>query len=70
MYEAGGAIYGYHGYQVWPVLGCGVTIYGYYFFYVGVFVKGTTGTKYVLYSCVGERERFMGTTGTKYISSV
>ena len=53
----GGAIYGYHGYQV-------------YFFYVGVFVKGTTDTKYVLYSCVGERERFMGTTGTKYISSV
>ena len=57
VYEAGGAIYGYHEYQV-------------YFFCVGVFVKGTTGTKYVLYSCVGERERFMGTTGTKYISSV
>ena len=69
----GVAIYGYHGYQVCPVVGCGGAIYGYhgyqlYFFCVGVFVMGTTGTKYVLYSCVGER--FMGTTGTKYTSSV
>ena len=44
---------GYHGYQVCPVLGCGGAIYGYhgyqaYFFCVGVFVMGTTGTKYVL----------------------
>ena len=29
---------------------------------------GTRGTKYVMYSCVGER--YMGTTGTKYTSSV
>ena len=64
---------GYHGYQVYPVLGCGVAIYGYhgyqvYFFCVSVFVMGTTGTKYVLHWGVGER--FMGTTGTKYTSSV
>ena len=51
----GGAIYGYHGYQV-------------YFFCVTVFVMGRTGAKYVLYWGVGER--FMGTTGTKYTSSV
>ena len=51
----GGAIYGYHGYQV-------------YFFCVGVCVMGTTGTKYVVYRCVGDR--FMGTTGTNYTSSV
>ena len=45
---------GYHGYQVYPVLGCGVAIYGYhgyqvYFFCVSVFVMGTTGTRY----CIG-----------------
>ena len=40
VYEAGGAIYGYHGYQV-------------YFFSVGVYVMGTTGTKYGLYWGVG-----------------
>ena len=39
------------GYQICPVLGCGVAIYvehGYqvYFFCVGVFVMGTTGTNY------------------------
>ena len=80
----GGAIYGYHGYQVYffcvGVFGMGTTgtkyglaIYGYhgyqvYFFYVGVFIMGTTGTKHILYWGVGER--FMGTTGNKYTSSV
>ena len=48
------AIYGYHGYQV-------------YFFYVGVFIMGTTGTKHILYWGVGER--LMSTTGTNNTSS-
>ena len=38
-----------------------------YIFCLGVFVMGTTSSKYVVYWGVGQG--LMGTTGTKYISS-